>query len=77
MSGLPAERFGLTKRGRVAEDMLADLVVFDPRTVIDTATFEEPHAFQIGIHDVVVAGQPVVCNGEHTGALPGRVLRAR
>ena len=77
VTGLPAERFGLAGRGRVAEDMIADLVVFDPRTVIDTATFEQPHAFPIGIHDVLVAGRPVVRAGEHTGALPGRVLRAR
>jgi len=76
MTGLPAERFGLAGRGRMAENMLADLVVFDPRTVIDIATFEQPHAFPIGIHDVLVAGQPVVRAGEHTGAMPGRVLRA-
>jgi N-acyl-D-amino-acid deacylase len=76
MSGLPAARFGLTERGRVAEGLVADLVVFDALTVIDTATFEDPHVFPIGIDDVLVAGQPVVRGGEHTGALPGRVLRA-
>ena len=77
MTGLPADRFGLSDRGRVAEGLIADLVVFDPNTVVDTATFENPHAYPVGIHDVLVAGQPVIRGGEHTGALPGRVLRAR
>jgi len=76
MTGLPAQRFGLSDRGRVTDGAIADLVVFDPLTIIDQATFEEPHAYPIGVHDVLVAGQPVVRAGEHTGALPGRVLRA-
>jgi N-acyl-D-amino-acid deacylase len=76
MTGIPAARFGLSDRGTIAEGQLADLVVFDPTTVIDRATFESPHQFPTGIAHVFVAGQAVVSNGEHTGALPGRVLRA-
>jgi N-acyl-D-aspartate/D-glutamate deacylase len=76
MTGVPAIRFGLSDRGTVAEGQLADLVVFDPATVVDRATFESPHQFPTGIDHVFVAGQAVVSDGEHTGALPGRVLRA-
>ena len=76
MSGLPAERFGLRDRGVIAENMMADVVVFDPLTFIDQATFEDPHAYPIGISHVLVSGQLVVDQGEHTGKLPGRVLRA-
>jgi N-acyl-D-amino-acid deacylase len=76
MSGLPAERFGLRDRGVIAEKMMADVVVFDPVTIVDQATFEDPHAYPVGISHVLVSGQVVVDNGEHTGKLPGRVLRA-
>jgi N-acyl-D-amino-acid deacylase len=76
MTGLPAERFGLAERGRIGEGLVADVVVFDPATVIDMATFDQPHSFPIGIEHVLVAGQAVIRDGQHTGALPGRVLRA-
>jgi N-acyl-D-amino-acid deacylase len=76
MTGVPATRFGLTDRGTVAPGQMADLVVFDPATVTDRATFESPHQYPVGIDHVFVAGQAVVRDGEHTGALPGRVLRA-
>ena len=74
MSGLPAEILRLTDRGTVAVGKAADLVVFDPATVADTATFEAPHAYPVGIPHVIVGGEPVVQDGEPTGALPGKVL---
>jgi len=74
-TNFPAERLGLKNRGRVAEGLVADLVLFDPQTVIDKATFLEPHQFPQGIPFVLVNGQVVIENGEHTGALPGQLLR--
>ena len=75
MSGFPATRLGLGDRGRVAEGLVADLVVFDPDTIIDNATFEEPHHLSTGVSQVYVNGVAVVSDGTHTGARPGRVLR--
>ena len=75
MSGMPAERLGLKDRGRVEEGLVADLAVFDPDTVIDRSTFEDPHQLAGGVPHVFVAGEPVVSDGAHTGARPGRVLR--
>jgi N-acyl-D-amino-acid deacylase len=75
MTGFPAQRLGLKDRGRIAEGMAADLVIFDPHTVIDRATFENPHQYPTGISHVFVNGEPVVRDGKHTGARPGRVLR--
>ena len=75
MSGMPAERLGLKDRGRVVEGLVADLAVFDPDTVIDRSTFEDPHQLAGGVPHVFVAGEPVVSDGAHTGARPGRVLR--
>jgi N-acyl-D-amino-acid deacylase len=75
MAGLPAERLGLTDRGRLKEGLIADLAIFDPATVIDRATFEEPHQLAAGVPHVLVNGEPIVHNGQHTGARPGRVLR--
>ena len=75
MAGLPAERLGLRDRGLVEEGLVADLTVFDPATVIDRATFEKPHQLASGVAHVLVSGEPVVHNGEHTGARPGRALR--
>ena len=72
----PADRAGLRDRGRIVDGASADLVVFDPRTIIDTATFEEPAGPPIGIRDVVVAGVPVVRDGVPTDARPGAVLLA-
>jgi N-acyl-D-aspartate/D-glutamate deacylase len=74
-AGFPAERLGLKDRGRVATGFVADLTIFDPQTVIDRATFVEPHQYPAGIPYVLVAGQLVIDGGEHTGALPGRLLR--
>jgi N-acyl-D-amino-acid deacylase len=75
MTGMPAARLRFTDRGRIAAGLLADLVVFDPATVLDRATFEDPHQYPVGIPHVLVAGQFVVRDGEHTGATPGRAVR--
>ena len=75
MSSLPAGRMGLKDRGRVAEGTWADLVVFDPATVADKSTFQNPHQYPEGIPYVIVNGVPVVDNGKWSGAGPGQVLR--
>jgi N-acyl-D-amino-acid deacylase len=75
MSGLPAERFRIADRGRLAEGYGADLVVFDPATVADRATWEQPRLEATGIDAVVVNGELVVESGRPTGRRPGRVLR--
>lgn len=75
LSRTAAERFHLGRRGVVEQGAVADLVVVDPRTVTDQATYEEPLREAIGIDDVLVAGVPVLTDGELTAALPGRGLR--
>ena len=75
MTGQPAARLGLRDRGRIAEGLAADLVLFDPATVVDRATFEDSHQYPLGIRRVLVNGVVVISDGEHTGARPGRVLR--
>lgn len=77
MTGLPAAKLGLARRGLLKEGYYADMVVFDPTTVADTATFVEPHRYPVGIDYVLVNGVLTVEKGEHTGALAGRVLRQR
>jgi N-acyl-D-amino-acid deacylase len=74
LSGLPATNLELQNRGFLKAGMFADVVVFDPRTIADTATFEKPHQFAVGVRDVIVNGVQVLANGEHTGATPGRAL---
>jgi N-acyl-D-amino-acid deacylase len=74
MSGLPARRLGLTDRGLLREGLKADIVVFDPATVRDTATFELPHQYAEGVSMVLVNGQVAFENGKMTPARPGRVL---
>jgi dihydroorotase/N-acyl-D-amino-acid deacylase len=76
MTSLPASQLGLDDRGVVREGALADLVVFDPETVLDRATFEAPHAYPIGIEHVVVNGVVTVDSGEHTGRRAGRPVRS-
>jgi N-acyl-D-amino-acid deacylase len=75
MTSAPAARLGLRDRGILRDDFVADLVVFDPQTVRSTATYDEPRSFPVGIEHVLVAGVPVVRDGVHTGATPGRALR--
>jgi dihydroorotase/N-acyl-D-amino-acid deacylase len=65
----------LTDRGVLKKGMWADVVVFDPATVSDKATFENPNQFSVGMEYVLVNGVPVIAEGKMTGALPGKVLR--
>jgi N-acyl-D-amino-acid deacylase len=74
MTGLPARRLGLADRGVVRVGAKADLVAFDPGRIADRATYEDPHRYADGISHVLVNGRVVIEAGEHTGALPGRVL---
>jgi dihydroorotase/N-acyl-D-amino-acid deacylase len=75
MTGAPAARVGLKERGLLKAGNFADIVIFDPRTVIDRATFEAPNQYPVGIEYVLVNGQVSVDKGERTKALAGRVLR--
>ena len=75
MSGLPAARLRLADRGRIAQGLAADLVVFDPATVADAATFEDPYRYPVGISAVAVNGTLVLRDGERTDARPGRFVR--
>ncbi|MEO5821117.1 MAG: D-aminoacylase [Vicinamibacteraceae bacterium] len=75
MTSQAAIRVGITDRGLVRPGMMADLVVFDPATVADVATFEQPNHYSIGVRHVFVNGQAVVANGAITKARPGRALR--
>jgi N-acyl-D-amino-acid deacylase len=77
MTSAAAARLGLTDRGSLADGYLADVVVFDPETVAANATYDEPRRFPSGIDYVLVNGTVVIDAGEHTGALPGRVVRRR
>ncbi|MGH7665658.1 MAG: N-acyl-D-amino-acid deacylase family protein [Gemmatimonadaceae bacterium] len=74
MTSLPAQRVGLDQRGVLKEGQYADIVVFDPATVIDRATFEQPQQISTGMHHVFVNGTAVVDGGYATGSLPGRAL---
>ncbi len=75
MSGFPAERFGVTDRGRLEAGLAADVVVFDPETVSDQATWERPAEPPVGVDLVMVNGEIAVEAGKPTGRLPGRVVR--
>lgn len=75
MTWSTAQILGLRDRGMLKEGMFADVVIFDPATVIDKATFEKPHQNSIGVRDVFVNGVAVWRDGKHTGATPGRALR--
>jgi N-acyl-D-amino-acid deacylase len=74
MSGLPAATLGLPGRGLLREGSFADVVVFDPATVADVATFDNPHQLSVGVSEVLVNGQVAISGGAFTGALPGRAL---
>jgi N-acyl-D-amino-acid deacylase len=75
MTGMPAEKFKLTKRGFIREGHYADLVLFDPTTVADRATYDTPRLPPAGMPYVIVNGVPVVRDGEHTHTRPGRAVR--
>ncbi|MFN2431474.1 MAG: amidohydrolase family protein [Gemmatimonadota bacterium] len=77
MTSLPAARAGLTERGTLKTGLYADVVVFDPETVCDRATFEDPRRLAVGIEHVLVNGVAVLRNAEPTGERPGRGLRLR
>jgi N-acyl-D-amino-acid deacylase len=74
LTSQPATNLGLEKRGLLQEGYYADVVVFDPRTIADKATYEKPHQYAIGVRHVFVNGTQVLKDGEHTNAKPGRAL---
>jgi N-acyl-D-amino-acid deacylase len=74
MTSLPAANLRIQRRGALKPGYFADVVLFDPATVRDNATFEQPHQYATGVRDVFVNGVQVLKDGEHTGAKPGRVV---
>ena len=77
LTSLPAANLGLKERGRLMPGWYADIVVFDPRTVADRATYEDPRQFAVGVEHVIVNGGVALRNGEPTGTLSGQVVRGR
>jgi dihydroorotase/N-acyl-D-amino-acid deacylase len=77
MTRMPADRINMTNRGRLEVNAIADIAVFDPKAIIDKATFEDPNQYAIGVHHVFVNGTAVLMDKEMTGARPGRVLRSK
>ena len=75
LTSLPAGNLRLRDRGLLTAGAYADVVVFDPDGIQDHATYEDPHRYATGLAHVAVNGRVVVRDGEHTGALPGRVVR--
>jgi N-acyl-D-amino-acid deacylase len=75
MTSFPAQNLKLQRRGRLAEGYYADVIVFDPEAIRDTATFQQPHQYAVGVHHVFVNGVQVLRDGEHTGAMPGRIVQ--
>ena len=75
LTSLPATNFKIKKRGSLTKGFFADLAIFNPETIQDHATFDEPHQLSTGMIHVFVNGEQVLKNGSHTGALPGRVVR--
>ena len=75
LTSLPATNLKIDGRGCLAPGYFADVVVFDPATIADRSTFKQPHQYSVGVQHVLVNGVPVLRNGEHTGATPGRVVR--
>jgi N-acyl-D-aspartate/D-glutamate deacylase len=75
MTYLPAKFLGIKDRGIIKEGMYADIVIFNPETVIDNSTFSKPHQYPTGINYVITNGTIVIQESKHTGKLPGRVLR--
>jgi N-acyl-D-amino-acid deacylase len=75
LTGLPAANLRIQDRGRLSPGFFADVTVFDPARIADKATFGQPHQYAVGVEHVLVNGVPVIANGDHTGATPGRVVR--
>lgn len=75
LTSQPAHTLRLKERGSLKVGYYADVVIFDPKTIDDRATFEDPHQLSVGVSDVFVNGVAVLKDGEHTGAMPGRALR--
>ena len=77
MTGLPARKLRLSDRGLVKTGSKADLVVFDPETVADCATYTDPYHYPTGISHVLCNGREVISEGKHTGARPGQIIRSQ
>jgi N-acyl-D-amino-acid deacylase len=77
LTSLPADNLSLTNRGRLKPGAFADVVVFDPNTIQDHATYEKPHQLSTGVSYVIVNGKMAIEDGEPTGAASGRVVRGR
>jgi N-acyl-D-amino-acid deacylase len=75
LAALPSQNLRIDRRGELKQGFYADVVVFDPETIQDHATFVEPHQYSTGMVHVFVNGGHVIKDGEHTGATPGRVVR--
>jgi N-acyl-D-amino-acid deacylase len=75
LTSLPANNMKIQKRGMLTNGYFADIVVFDPQKINDHATFINPHQYSTGVSDVFVNGRQVLKNGEHTGIMPGRIIR--
>jgi N-acyl-D-aspartate/D-glutamate deacylase len=75
LTSLPAATLRIKERGQLAPGYLADVVVFDPKTIGDRSTYEQPHQYSTGVRHVWVNGVQVLKDGEHTGEKPGRVVR--
>jgi len=75
MTSMSADQIGQRERGRVAQGMYADLSVFDAATIVDRATYTDPHQYPVGIHHVIVNGVSIIRDGVLTGATPGRALK--
>jgi N-acyl-D-amino-acid deacylase len=75
LTSFPASTLRIKQRGRLEPDYFADVVIFDPMTIADRSTYEQPHQYAIGVRDVWVNGGQVLKDGQHTGRTPGRVVR--
>ncbi|HEX9659097.1 MAG TPA: amidohydrolase family protein, partial [Rhodothermales bacterium] len=75
LTSFPAENLRIQRRGSLRAGNFADIVIFDPNTIIDHATYDQPRQYATGVHHVFVNGEQVLRDGEHTGAFPGRVVR--
>ena len=75
LSALPAANLRIADRGQLKPGFFADLAIFDPNTIADRATYEQPHRYAVGMRHVLVNGVPVLSDGEHNGATPGRFVR--